>query len=1189
LTARSILKQFPDLTAKSRLELWLNWVKCLLREKPIAIYSDDLADLAKELNVNWKKTQQIASTTHPKAKFIRDVVDRQCILEALKQCEARRITTIIDLFGSIRLMELWGAVTDVPTEAIPHPEYELQIGWRWYRPLLTVKDSLEFETALINNPSRYGPAEGCVAIIQDVYQPVSKIMELFAEHHVEAAVVATQVFVDSALAGIHFDTMPYYYDAKKQLIVQATGATDHVWPETHRNGDWLRTRQAHVANKTFGWDTYRVISDTSIFRVALMTTPLQSDIPQEAVDPRSLIEERVLTAKTVKHKMASLMLQLTWQETIFGRSLKVFMPALRALGGAMVLKTRQNYQVATLHREVLQLMQKEEYEAFWTMVPFERSEILRDTITWLTWSDFHGDHADWNSAAQVLGDELSFFKALKTKMTSTLPWKRLVLALLLTGLGGLLFRKQLPAMWKALKGVAALIPHKEEQGIASAYWTFAETLTRNNTAAWTKFYDWASSIMPGTDQAFKKRLFYMLVVSLAPIYEEAFKKYVPGGLLFIATVEASATYAQTTMMINEGTGYAIFPAMVFTKCLLHAAMTYSSRPVFYHALWNTIFGVLSGVGDVAIGSAVVAFLTRPLTMAPPPPESPDQFMEDHADVVSHLEEYAPIRQLEESEAFLPATTAAPEYPDCPVAQDAVRDVKPQEGIHLLLATTQCFYRPSGPLNLWHAYQQRNLEEVPTTIICERVADPPLPHQEPPWTHCLFAPYVPTQCPIDKAWRVATRLMLSKLSIRIDDIEPLHSLEWIAHFNGAAKKARAREAIENRNNAIVAERSGIFLKGDEVLFGRDTGLKGRTVKSVDPTIQALTFKAVDIAMKRVKDIFDGKTPFTENTWTFTFAVGSGKTAEELDTWFVRSLDWVTYGNNRMAAIFAGDDFFALVHRDQRIGALENDFAKFDRTQGVHALGSEYRVLRALGMSPFQCKRLFKTMLSSPRYESKKYELRMNLPMPPQRATGGPDTTIGNTLTNMMSVLYFLASDRSLEELPLSQLRLGFLAKLQAHHRPNLATFLKGWWVPGVDGYVWVPLPSQVIKLGKIMTDPQAIFKQLPAPDAWKAAAASMAASYGYVPREYPILGAFLDRYTNLTSVTAELKGEESFRYRVKRTETARIDRAETLTMVAERYSTTEAEIEEVELEILQTPFPGIMTHALWAVIARRDYG
>jgi hypothetical protein len=1173
-----------------RYKCWQQWVLCLLREKPIAIYNDELATMAEDLGMNYRRTQQIAATTHPKAKFVRDVVDRLCLIEALAQCEKHDLTAILDLFGSVRLKELWDSVSDEASDVFTRP-----IDLFWYRPLITPKDHIDYAAALQDYPSEPCPTGGIYGIMQDVYQPVDEILRLFKEHKVVCGMVATQIFHEHVVAGCHFDTMPYY--VADGLVQQASGATDHIWPATHQNGKWISHTAHRLGDMTFLWDTYRVISDTSLIRIDTSFRDIPIPPPNLVKDPKSYIETKVLRSRTWANSCSNWILKLTAQTPIFDRPLMVFMPAIRRLEGSMVMKTRATYQVSNLHREVQEVLLKPEYARFWAAVPLKRSDVLRDTILWLTWSDFQDDLSNWQAAARVMGDDVGMFKTLKSKMQSSLPWRKLGLVAVV--IVYLLYKsrkffknpRELLA-WLCTAPSLPITSSKRRTTFDNAIVAFSDTWN----GMYGAFYDLVRKYSPVSRARTDLFLGFALMLH-TPFLEETFKKRYFGGTLAISFIEAASIYS-TQLAMNEANPAlppvhaVVFPIVLLTKYVVHSALRLSPNPAAYHAGLNALVSGVAGMstpglGGLTLGSLCAFVLALPSSVAPPP-TSFQQFSEDYVDVRSHEEEYLPFDQLELPK--LPSILQAPEYSDCPIAQDAVLEAGTEEGIFILLGTSQCFYRPNGPLNFWHAYKQRNRESVPMTMICEEKQDPPLPHQVHPWTHCVWKPNAVTNCPIDRVWFVAVWFMKNLIvTSQIEEPLPLHSLEWITHFNGAAKKARARDAIVNRNDGSVVERSGIFLKADEVLYGRETGLKGRTVKSLDPTIQALTYKAIDAAMLKLKQICDGKAPWKQGKWLTTFAVGSGRTADELDAWFEQALEWVPLADYRIAAIFAGDDFFALVREKGELYAIENDFAKFDRTQGVHALGAEYKILKLLGVSHFQCGALFKTMLSNPRYETKKFEYRKNLWMPPQRATGGPNTTIGNTLTNMMSVLLVLSSGIPLTEMPAFQLKLGFLAKMQMLPRYELGTFLKGWWVPGVDRAIWVPLPSQVIKLGKIMTDPRLIFPKLAAPQAWKAAASSMAASYGFVPREYPILGPFLKRYSELSEERLILPGEEAFRYRVKRELPIRILREQALEMICERYQLTLEDIEQLEEEIRTVPFPSIMTSLAWGALARKDYG
>jgi len=868
-------------------------------------------------------------------------------------------------------------------------------------------------------------------------------------------------------------------------------------------------------------------------------------------------------------------------------------------------------------------MSAREYDPFWDAMNgrLSKSTIVLDTVMWLTWAGFEDDFASVESVARVMGPEVSLFKTMKNGLSAKwdkLTTARIVAPVVGVSIGAYLLsrlvskRKELFKAFCMNSGAVKSLPEilAEMSAKLHASKTPAQlTIDRIDSVAviisafWNSF--WALLTYPytkltGGNMEKPTMMGSILIHAMGPLWEEKFKDTVGfPAVLFIAMVETAAVVPYLIPAPNAPCAVTAKKQMVISffmiKILLHYFINKLPYNATWHALWNLAVNIKTENRDGTIGSSIALVASLGLNSGVPPKRTIDGFKQDHKDQVSHQEEYIQDNlQVQRRDVFLPATQNAPYYEDCPIAQHAVLEEEPKEGMYVLLSTTACFFRPHGPLQFWHAYKQRNCDEVPMTFVCEQVAVPPLPHQTGEWKKCLFKPYGKTDCPIGRRWKKASLLMIRVLeTASYDSPIPLVSAEWARKFNGAAKKQRARDALIQRNDGDIYVRSGIFLKGDEVLFGREGALKGRTVKSLDPTMQAFTYKAIDAVISNLKNIFDGKWAFPLRDWLVTFAIGSGKTGDALDKWHRQSLDWVSYGEKRIACIFAGDDFFALVHEKDCVVAFENDFSKFDRTQGVHALGAELRILVFLGMEYRQAKLLFETQLAKPRYQSDKYQIKQRMEMEAQRATGSSDTTVGNTLTNMMSVLFALHAENGVTNLVERQLDLGFVSKLQIHRDIIQGTFLKGWWLPlTTEGLQWLPLPSQVIKIGKILTNPETIFPELSSDQAWRAAATSMAASYGTISFNYPLFGTFLKRYVELSGKVVDLQQTRlltGLAFRTRRETCDPPDRQHAIDYFTQRYGLSEDDILEMETEICSAPFPGLLTHVGWAVIARRDYG
>jgi len=578
--------------------------------------------------------------------------------------------------------------------------------------------------------------------------------------------------------------------------------------------------------------------------------------------------------------------------------------------------------------------------------------------------------------------------------------------------------------------------------------------------------------------------------------------------------------------------------------------------------------------------------------------------------LAHIENDYPVMAVPPEEAYVPAINGPhgtdPDAPEATV------------GFYILLSPSNTFVRPTGIKNFEYAYEARNVSPIhdgKTMLVSD------LCEGEDP---CTLIPNLKTiLCPLGKRWASAVRLFDEQFcqgfSYRDLAEEKMTLIEWIAHYNEAHKRARARQAVHEAAEAGVNYRNTLFLKGDEVIYPRGatysnvTGtlsIKARTITSVDTTVQATCAPELDMFFTQFKkcierDSFILHQPRQTGPDYYKivkFAVGSGKNGAALNDWFMRSLEWVESqadaslpGTNCrpdevISCIVAGDDFFALAMIQGKLFLFENDFSKFDRTEGAHALFAELEVLMACGVPNQVVAVLAKTFMTKFSYQNRKLMVKQPCPMPLQRPTGGPNTTTGNSIVNIVSTLWSLKKGLTLE-LDVMQRKLGLLPKLQIVEADGLdhfpSTFLKGWWV---DAF-WVPLPSLVCKLGKILTDPCSIHKKIPSAEAWRRVAKAMALGVGTIPVEYPVLGPLLYRYLHLTDAQVVPLYDE-FKARVDYTISSTLTqqfRESAMAMMCQRYDIEVYEILDLEELILKAPFPGIICHRVLKQLAARDYG
>jgi hypothetical protein len=522
--------------------------------------------------------------------------------------------------------------------------------------------------------------------------------------------------------------------------------------------------------------------------------------------------------------------------------------------------------------------------------------------------------------------------------------------------------------------------------------------------------------------------------------------------------------------------------------------------------------------------------------------------------------------------------------------------QPAVGMYILLLSSATFVRPNGPANFLYAYNQRNVitthdgEEMLLSECCEGLRA------------CRFSMNglgVSRYCSLGERWELARALMIRYYSIGSYQMNADHKMtlkDWVAHYKHAHKRARASVAVDQASQSGPSHRNTLFLKGDEVLYPKEGKIKARTITSVDTTVQAVCATELDQFFTMFKrheghDFYLTPPCWSNMDWIFShikvrFAVGSGKNSSDLNQWLNDSYAMLEDSHSRaISCIVAGDDFLAMYFDGKEWWFLENDFSKFDRTEGVHALQAELEYLLVQNVPYHVISTLLQTYQTPFTYQNRKLEFKQTCPMPIQRPTGGPNTTVGNTIVNVMSVIYALSNSDPLQ-MDREQRSLGLLPKLQIFRTMDSCTFLKGWWIIEY----WVPLPSQVIKLGKILTRPSDIYRKIPDLQAWGRAAKAMAKGLGTVPLSYPILGALLSRYLSLSDCEDDPISEE---YKPKVDPITdweiTLHRPRAIQMMCERYDTTEAEIVGLEELYRTVPFPSVISHPLLPRLGKRDYG
>jgi hypothetical protein len=122
------------------------------------------------------------------------------------------------------------------------------------------------------------------------------------------------------------------------------------------------------------------------------------------------------------------------------------------------------------------------------------------------------------------------------------------------------------------------------------------------------------------------------------------------------------------------------------------------------------------------------------------------------------------------------------------------------------------------------------------------------------------------------------------------------------------------------------------------------------------------------------------------------------------------------------------------------------------------------------------------------------------------------------------LWFIKNRSRLNSVDQAGRELGFKVKYFPRESLGTITFLKGWFQSDGRSQQWLPLPSAILKLGKVLRNPREIttFKtktgtvRYDLSDAVPICAHALSQSYGNIPLNYPILGRFVHTLQRLGS-------------------------------------------------------------------------
>jgi len=403
----------------------------------------------------------------------------------------------------------------------------------------------------------------------------------------------------------------------------------------------------------------------------------------------------------------------------------------------------------------------------------------------------------------------------------------------------------------------------------------------------------------------------------------------------------------------------------------------------------------------------------------------------------------------------------------------------------------------------------------------------------------------------------------------------------------------KECIAKSNNPRVLERafrdlhwsdippkynSTVFVKTDETLPYKvfPNFLKPRVIENVDPQLQAIMQPYARAVGDLLKTHFDGRRLSTWNGRPVRIIYGSGSDQKRIN-----SIGQILRESKEDVILVAGDD--GVVKHDTKY--YSSDFSSFDQSQSSHSIKAVLHVLSRLLVPMYILEIIWKLAHAPYRVRSPILKIRGGgvVRMP----TGIVWTTVINSVTNILAQLAVIQFGTDV--IP----ELGFIIKRKHHPYFNTVDFLKGWWLPSKTGELeWHPLPSCVLKMGKLSRPPHLVTRQSGRPDDdWFTAARkilySMGRTWGPVSRDYPILGAFLDVFERYgLAHDLDLRYSESRRNPVLRT----VQRSVALECINARYGLSSGEVEEVERMIRSVRrIPVFLVHPTFLRLLEVDYG
>lgn len=453
----------------------------------------------------------------------------------------------------------------------------------------------------------------------------------------------------------------------------------------------------------------------------------------------------------------------------------------------------------------------------------------------------------------------------------------------------------------------------------------------------------------------------------------------------------------------------------------------------------------------------------------------------------------------------------------------------------------------------------------------------------PYHDTIFRPNLEIQ---DKLWKEIVISFLKNVFYGKKITQECTFSQAIAKMPGPKKK-RLLNAMNKQlvYGSVPLTQKSVSIKHDEVILPKsDRGIKPRIIAQFPPEyLSRSTVEEHQIAMFLHQElcneeIYKFETKYGEVQMKIIFA--SGLTQVVLN----EIMDSIIHDSETLVVLVAGDD--SLVYWGALSGKMccnftEADASGCDHTEKIACHKAISTLYRAIGVSEERVieREIAMSLPYNIIISPKDFVMKITCDTGFQQQSGDNSTTNVNSLAVAMGNVHAVCASDSADDYVYHMLTLGYVMKAKQHLLWNGPTFLKGWWIPSVNGSaLWYPLPSIILKLGKMLEDPRRIAKKDDFKTAVRECAFALASSPGTIPFDYPIVGPFLHKMKELgTPTTLELQHKYM---RVQVTSTDPIDSQTVLSMLLWRYSITQEEVFSFEKLVDSiTELPMIFSHSI----------